>query len=651
MSNVIDAEFGFMSEMERYDAFLTLYHSRDPKNAEQLEALLNSPDPLIPLILGRFLEELPDKRACLAIIKMIEGENGVVAKAAMDAYSRSHYPGKARLLKSVVFSPSYRAARFAIRTLARAGFMDVLPLILREIPDKEGPILKEMVDALRYLPHRRSIPVLLPLSQSDDEAMRYLVVDVLASLQARTRAISISFFLAKLKDESDRVRRAALDALQKYPTSRVAPLILKIAQDKEESEGARVRAIRSMRLFPSPTSVRNLTQIAAETKSTAISLTVEIVLRQFPVHILKKGLLPMLDWKDAALRRQTALFMAEFLAGDSGVQKTLHDLWRKSDELAALEIIDSLRILGGPETVRILMEAVERSPVLAYSAASALAHMHGSVPGLAILNILIKPGITDTVRHALLDRWAKRGPEKDVREQLLSLVQSCLKSATINIRYSAAQILGWYPIEDNFQHLFALLKQETNVDIINTVISQISRGLGRNPVPFMDALRSYPSAEKLIRHAGRVLLSRGWDKRHLGEILDGITEAPLHMQEKHPNRFAAVCVHLVEHGTATLQDLWPTLQATGVINIFLKLLIRGIKIPTRPFPILPLAFLELQLTLNDLPTRILLYDLMACEGRAEAAEFLAAALLREEDPQGVRVAVRHLKTLMGEGAV
>jgi len=128
-----EREFRFLDEMGRYDAFLRLYHSLDPADGELLETMYRSRDPLTPLILLQYLEELPEKRAVFPILEMIEEGNEVVSRAAMSAYRRNHYPGKPRLLKALVLSKSARACRFAVRVLSRAGFMDALPLILREL--------------------------------------------------------------------------------------------------------------------------------------------------------------------------------------------------------------------------------------------------------------------------------------------------------------------------------------------------------------------------------------------------------------------------------------------------------------------------------------------------------------------------------------
>ena len=135
-----ERDFRFLGEMGRYDAFLRLYHSVDPREIELLSSMVASDDPLVPLILLQYLEEMPEKKAVVSILRLIESDNEVVSRAAMNAYRKNHFPGKARLLKPLILSTHPRACRFAVRTLSRAGFMDALALILRELPDREGEI-------------------------------------------------------------------------------------------------------------------------------------------------------------------------------------------------------------------------------------------------------------------------------------------------------------------------------------------------------------------------------------------------------------------------------------------------------------------------------------------------------------------------------
>ncbi len=265
MVDPVLSEFPFMSELERYDTFLRLYHSEGAQEKRLLTALVSSKDPLVALIVLQYLEDIPEKRALTGLLHMVERGNEVVSRTAMAAYKRSHFPGKARQLKRLVLSRNPRARRFAVRTLCRAGYTEVLPLVVRELPDCEGEVRTEMIDGLRYLPDRRSVQVLTPLADSLDEPTRWMALQVLGQLQARVGGLPATFFLKRSNDRSERVRRAA---------------------------------------FPAVRWVRPLAAFAAVTPSPSLRLAVEVTLRGYPDAVRREGLTPLLEDADAGLRRQ-----------------------------------------------------------------------------------------------------------------------------------------------------------------------------------------------------------------------------------------------------------------------------------------------------------------------------------------------------------
>ncbi len=648
MIDISEQDFGFLSEMERYDAFLALYHSKDPDDAETLETLVAGSDPLIPLMLLRYFEDIPEKRACLAIINRIEQGNEIVAKAAMEAYRLSHYPKKAYLLKPLIFSPVYRACRFAVRTLSRSGFMDVLPLILREIPDRTGPIRNVMIDSLRYLPHRRSVTTLTPYANSEHEPTRYLVISVLAELQFRTRALSPTFFLRKLQDESTRVRRAALEALQRLPNRQVVPMILKGALDENEPEDSRIRAVRAMTAFPSVETLGSLARLSASTKSSAIRISCEIVLRSYPAPIQRKGLLPLLNETDSALRRQATIYLAEFLGTDPSIRKILHDLWRSADDDFALDLIEMMRILAGDETIRLLHEAIYSSPIVGYAASTALSHMRGAVAGELLIEIIKSDKVSAIVKQALLDRWAKRGPDERLKKEAEPLLLEKLTDPVMNVRYLAAQVLGWYPLEETLVRMLDLLANESDAEVARVASRIITKGLSVDPLPLIEAVSVHAQCKALIPPLIKILSSRRWETDTASALLAALSSEPISLDSTHPKRFCGVCLHLLEHATVTLQDLWPSLAASGLTQLFLGMLVNALENPRRTFAPMPLAFLELQAIMADTETRKLIYTAMGVEGRDEGAEFLAASLLREKDPGCREEAKKRLNLLLEE---
>lgn len=631
MAELTVADFVFMTEVERYDAFLRLYHSAEQKDKRALAALLASKDPLVPLIMLQYLEDMPEQRAVHAVTHLIERGNEVVSRAAMRAYKGNHYPGKARVLKRLVFSRSERACRFAVRTLSRAGFIDCLPMILRELPERHGAVRAEMIAALRFLPDRRSVVALKPMAQDPDETTRVLAVQALAELQHRTRALGADFFIRLTHDRSERVRRAALEALQSFPTKKVAALLLEQALDPKEPDDARDRALRALSGFPSWRWVRPLAAFAASAESPSLRLAVEVCLRAYPPEELRKGLLPLLGDADIPVRHQAALYLADLCGQDPSVRARLTAVWKAADDRAAVDLVEVLRAMGGADSAALLREAMDRSPLVAYAAAGALARMHGTAHGPALLSVVKDTTVRATVRQAVFSHWAKRGPDPSLMAELEPVLLESLTSDVINIRYLSLQILAWFPLRNKLPYLLSVLAREPDPEVVRTVSKQIVVGLGRDPIPLVLALTVHPDRESLLGHMVRLLTDQNWDPRLATPLMDILREPPLDLLSRAPETYLTVCLHFLSYGALTLQDLWAAMPGPESRLLLLRLLASFMKDPRRRFPELPLDFLLEATSQADAQTRHLYRAVLAADGRVRSLEALVSSLLRETD--------------------
>ena len=645
-----EADFPFLSELERYDFFLKLYRSIEPADAERLERLYASRDPLLPLILLQYLEDLPERPATGAIIRLIESPSEVVARAACESYQRSHYPGKPRLLKQLVLSKDERACRFAVRTLSRAGFMEILPLVLRELPDRDGKVRAEMIEALRYLPDRRTVGVLLPYADAkQEESVRWRALSVLADLQARFKVLPAGYFLQLLLDPSDKIRRVAIEALQRYPTKRVAPMILSAALDKTQPEELRIRSVRALAAFPSAKWVRPLVEIAAKEESSALRLSAEVSLRHIRHDDLRAGIVPLLRDSDVVLRRQASLFAADLLGDDEESRAALFELWKSSDEESALELIEAIGLLGGQDAARLLKDSVKRSPVLAYGAAHALARMRGVTDAGVYRELLEDPEVMSPAKQALLDRLSKRGPDPQIREALLPTLIAGLSSDVMNIRYLSLQTLAWYPLAETLPAMLGLVARESNTDVVRMSSRIIARGLERDPLPLVRALEESPQREALMGHVVRILTTQNWRPETVPPMLEALRQPPLCLLETRPETYFAICAHLLSLGAVELPTLWPSLaQLPGGERLFLQMLASFMAAAHRRFGPLPVDFLAERSKTMDAGTRAALYEVLGIDGRVQALDWLTGALVREPDAEATVPGARALRRRLME---
>ncbi|MBI5208768.1 MAG: HEAT repeat domain-containing protein [Elusimicrobia bacterium] len=640
------AEFRFLDEFHRYGAFLRLYSSGDPRDRIMLKSMYLSADPLVPLILLQYLEDIPEKKAIVPIIMLIEKGNLAVSRAAMAAYRKNHYPGKPRLLKPLILSHNVTACRFAVRTLSRAGFPDALPLILRELPEREDPVLSEMIIALRFLPDRRSLTALLPFASSKDEPIRYLALQTLASLQMHDPALPASFFLDKAKDESLRIRRVALEALQRRSAPAFTGILIESALRREEDEASRERAIRALAAFPSTDVVAPLVSILCGDDPASLKLAAEVVLKNLPPRIQKGGLVRLLDAARPDYRRWAAVLLAQFLGGDPAVRKILFDLWKEADDEAAVDLTEMLRELGGADAQGMLISAMRRNNLVAYAAAGALARIMGAGSGPRILAMLQDPLTSAMARQALLAHWAKRSPDEAMKPALLPWLLETLHHDVLNMRYLALQTLAWYPLEGKVRGLLDLLCREASPDVVRAVYRQFLRGLGRDPTPLVRALAEHPEHPRLMGHMVRVLTSQAWSPEVSLPLLELLMEPPLGLLDENPEAFFAVCAHLMESRGILLQTIWTMLGSDQMRRRFLEIVLSFRGNPKRRFPALPVAFLHAELASGPAEHRRLYYRLLESDATVDAAEALTVSLVGEDDASCRRVGADALRRVV-----
>lgn len=644
----VEAERRFKSEgeLERYELFLQLYASKDPGERQALREILSGDDPLLKILILQYLEDLPEAHALRLALPCLEDQNPVVRQSAARAYQRNHCSGKHRLLRPYLRSKNSRAARFAVRTLGRAGDADILPLILTELPSAPEDLRDEMLGALRFLPDARSVPVLRAFTSHASDETRYRALRAVSEIVNQGAVLPAQLFLDRMNDASDRVRRLALDMLQHYPSRDIAAIFLKQALSADEPLESRQRAISAVASFPHPDWVEPLVRLMTSSGSSALRLRSEIALKRFPAAMLKRGLLPLLKHPESSVRQQAMLIMANALGADPAVREKLFELWSgASDEQAKLSMMEVLGELGG-EAVPKLLEALESSPLLAYASVGTLNRLWSAATAPRILAILKNPKVPDYVKQALLSALIKRPPDESIRAELRLWLIAALSDEVINIRYLSAQVLAWYPIEAKLEPLLDLLAHETAPETVEVVLRQLLKGLGLDPRPLLLAYRAHPKRETLTDHLVAVLTAQSWDEAFVFEVFHQLSLAPASVLADRPEAFFKVCLHMMEIGRVELEKIWLFLFSEELRLLFLGLLKRALEDPERHFPELPLEFLALHLAHASEGARSLFYELVALDARSEGVALLAAALLKETDAATLRAGRESLRRLV-----
>lgn len=618
-------------ELARYEAFFDIYRSDKKEDRKDILSLLSGGNPLLKMLFLKYLEDIPERRAADYILTLITDGNGIIREAAQRGFLKNSYSGKKELLKPYLLSPDRSASSFAIKTLSRAGVLDILPVLLAELPRAKEPRARDILAALAFLPDPRGLRALLPFLSSADEPTRFLAFRALGALVPRGVRVPVQHFLKSIQDDSERIRRVALTVLANYPSKKIARIFLRQALNKSESPENRRRAAAAIASFPALEWIEPLVFLMIREPRSELRLAIEIVFKRFPPPLLKRGLMPLLKHPDAAIRQKSSVLLAEILGDDPEVRLTFLRLWDEAqDDDVRLELMDVLREMESPEVAPRLLQVLEKSPLLAYDAVGVLNRLWVPGSGIEMMTILENPKLPQYAKQALLSVLIKRGPEEAVKERLLRWLLDALKDPVINIRYLSLQALSWYPVDVKLEALLDLLVQEPATETIDAARLQILKGLAGNPMPLILAYQAHVQRAALTDHLVKILTSARWDEAHVFDVFCRLDVEPISLLDNHPEAFFTIAIHMMEKGQVALEKVWLFLSSDPMRFLFLGLLKLALQDDKRHFPPLPLDYLIFHLGDKEESVRCLLYELILLNRRKEGIAALTGRLLREE---------------------
>jgi HEAT repeat protein len=638
-------------EIGRYELFLSHFTDEDGGKRDLLRSAFDEADVLLKLQILQYLAEIPEERAVDWILSRLEDESVAVWRAAARAFRANHYSKKNLLLRRFVMSKDERAARFAIRTLARAGNRDALPVLLAHLDEAPLAIRGEILNALRFMPDTESVSRLLPFTEDRGEETRFRAVRTLAELRRRGIPVPERVFQKLSEDASAKIRHAALDGLKSYASREVMKAFLARLSDPDEPVEARVRAIEALASFPHRDWVPSFVLAMRDANDSRIRLGAEIALRRTPRESLKPGLLSLLDSPDHSIVTQSAILLAETMGDDPEIRRILVARWRAAkDDEERLRMLDVLRELGDPSLIDELIQTLKQSPLLAYSAIGVLNRLWSDDSGPTILALLDDDAVPQFAKQALLGWIVRKGPPEEIRDELHGRLLEGLESGVVNIRYLSAQILAYYPAEGNREALVAALEREDDDAVVSTIRSLLVDGLGRDPLPLIEAVKARGAAEPLTLGLATMLRMRAWNPDLAYPVLLGISRPPVSLPECDEAAFIGTLLHLVETESILFQEAWLFVAEEQLQKDFLEGLRDAMRDPARDFPPMPLEFLAFHLESGRPEERRFFYELLRLDDRDQGVPILVRMLLEEEDDAALEEGRRQLRVLAREAA-
>lgn len=484
------------SDDARIEGVAAIYHSNTPESERKIEEIILSPDPILKILLTRYLSAQPTEKAVSYLIRILEDANQTIHEVARRAFEKNGYDKKWTKLISLTHSSNLNAQYYAIDKLAQAYVVEALPLFLSMLSAADEPLLIHILQGLRYFPDERILPVIKEYFMDPREEVRFRAVMVCGALYESGIGHSRRLFLSALTDTSGKIRRAVIWGLRRVPLKKDLKIVLDMAKTDPDPH-VRQEALLNLHLYPYAKVIFFLLEVLSQEKEKMVLLKAYGVLNAFPRKFLAKVL-----WK--AIRKKKGkqkgiLLMAE-LHEESGwfVDYLLRQSKRTRDPKEKLVFLQALGITEDVKAIPVLQGAIRGEPLTAYTAVGSLLKIWKRHPDrVPIDQYLDAPDCSSSVKQAILKQVLKSEQWEKVQSMEPILIKLA-QEENLNIRYLATQILVFSDSHEAVFHLVQMILDEKDPVLIDVLREGLGRYLITHPEKLDMFLEKYWAHERAI---------------------------------------------------------------------------------------------------------------------------------------------------------
>ncbi len=536
------------SEDGRFEAFLELFESEDPKALEEIHHILTSPDPVIKIKFLRFLSHAESEKSLPLIVTCLKDKNPIVINVARKVFEKNTFPLKFRSLLPFLNAPHDDLFTYAVKALAQAGITEIIePLFeqLKRVGEERQLII---LSVLRWLPEERMIPVLLSYLKSKNDNIRYKTLMVFGSLLSAGHSSARKHLLPSLKDNNASIRQAVLWCLKRAPSKKDYSIFLNYSQ-KDPDPLVRQEALIGLSTFPPRKIILPILSLMATEKSRMVLLKGEGLLLGINIQDLESELSKALQSKNTKIRERAQLLMSELgRNSESFCKKLLEKAMRIKSPKERLTLIEALGNTQSHNAIAWLETLLNTDPLTSYAAISALLKIWGENPQQPILKYLQHQKSAITRQNVLKHLVKKNIPLKsntDLEKYLMGL----LEDANLNIRYLATQALLKINSSMLLHPLMKTLLNESDPTTFQLLRQSILSLLAKNPQLIGPMLKLYYQDSKALHTLINLMSEIDLEGSHSLELLIILLSPPF-MLDNSPLLQEAVRFILIQY----LQD-------------------------------------------------------------------------------------------------
>ncbi len=431
------------TEDARFTEWMSLYRtSLDENGDEGIGLILKWGDPVLKILLARFLAQISEEKSVLWLSRLLMDSNEVVTEAARKSFDKNRYSSKVQTLLPVLQAPIRASVFFAMEHLSLAGVTEAIDPLLAMLKEADEEMLLSILAALRQLPHRDLIPYIDPFLIDARESVRFRSILIIASIHNLGLRGSRKKLIASLGDESARIRKAAVWGLGRRYSLFNRKVFLKLSES-DRDPSVRSESLNALIKFPDPQVIRHLLVQIDRDADQYVVLKGESVLLSMPRRRVVRGIKKVLSGRDKKLHRRALLLVSLFQKESKSYFRYLkRGLKKAQTDVERMSYIEALGHLEHEAVPDLVYPYLEDSPLVTYAATMAINRHWGRRQDKSILNLLARPKISALTRQMILMAILKKMPAFLKEPGMIALFIPYLRSENLNIRYLAAQILA-----------------------------------------------------------------------------------------------------------------------------------------------------------------------------------------------------------------
>ncbi|GEM_PF-5863965 len=514
------------SDDARFTAWMELYCATDPEIAQELPRVVTGSDPILKILLARFLRHMEDARAAAMLCQLLCDTNALVVDAARRAFEQNRSAQKIDALLTVLDAPLPEAQYFAIDTLALANHRPALTPLLQRVAAADGELRLRLLSALRHMPDPRHVAIAAPLLQHPDDAVRLRAVLIVSALQILRLRNLDTLVAPLLHDSAPHIRRAAVWCLRHQLRRSRRHQLMQLSQ-RDADPSVRLECLATLATRPHPELVTHLLHVLTRETDRMVLLKAEATLFALPAPMVARGLEKSLRNPQSAVGQTALLRITLFTERTAPYVPMLidrvHHARSDHERVALLEALGSFGVAAIPT----LEAALHAAPLVGYTAMVALLRAQPAATTDTLVPYLEKKNLTTLQQQMILKFVTRRHPPRPFAEKFLAACRAFTRSDNMNLRYLAGECLILAEDPTVLPDLLALLIDERNLSGAATLRLRLAQQFARTPEFCVQLIARHRDTPISLHEILRVMRDMQQSPAQWGALLTRLLRAPI----------------------------------------------------------------------------------------------------------------------------